>query len=277
MRSAGGSAASVVSETMTDAVGKPLGELRIRVVVGIVLMALAVVALWMGAIPLWLLAAAAAMLMLAEWSGLVATPALKRALAMAALALVLVVALPQAWGTDRATVALLGGLAILVGMAAAQASLAVGMIYVGLPVIGLLYLREIGGVALAFWALAIVWATDIGAYFAGRGIGGPLLAPRWSPKKTWAGLAGGVLAAALVGAAIAIAGWLDRACLWLGAPLAVLAQGGDLFESALKRRARVKDSGRLLPGHGGLLDRVDGAVPVLVLLAALVANGNITA
>jgi phosphatidate cytidylyltransferase len=137
-----------------------------------------------------------------------------------------------------------------------------------------MYLRGLpSGLALTLWTLAIVWATDIGAYFAGRAIGGPKLAPRISPAKTWAGLGGGVVAAGIVGLLIAVCAGLPSALHWLAAPLAVAAQAGDLFESWLKRRAGVKDSGRLLPGHGGALDRLDGVVPVATLIGALFAGG----
>ena len=116
---------------------------------------------------------------------------------------------------------------------------------------------------LVFWLLAVVWATDIGAYFAGRGIGGAKLAPAISPNKTWAGLIGGALAAALVG--IIAARLLGSGAIPLavgGMALAVVAQGGDLLESWCKRRFGVKDSSHVIPGHGGILDRVDGLLAV---------------
>lgn len=157
-----------------------------------------------------------------------------------------------------------------------------GFAYVGIPCIALLWLRGItltaepnAGMRLALYLIFIIVATDTGAYFAGKRIGGPKLAPAISPGKTWAGLAGGVLAAAATGAVCAsftpypmtFAG-----CIWTGAFLALVAQGGDLFESWLKRRAGLKDSGVLIPGHGGILDRVDGVVaaaPVFALMVAL--------
>jgi len=145
-----------------------------------------------------------------------------------------------------------------------------GLPYVLLPVIGLLILRDAeNGIALTLWTLAIVWATDIGAYFSGRTLGGPKLASAISPAKTWSGLLGGMLCAGLVGALIASRAGLPGPCIWLGAPLAILAQAGDLFESWLKRRAGVKDSGRILPGHGGALDRLDGVVPVASVMGLL--------
>jgi phosphatidate cytidylyltransferase len=130
-----------------------------------------------------------------------------------------------------------------------------------------------------FWLFGVVWATDIGAYAAGRTIGGAKLAPRISPNKTWAGLAGGVLSAGLVGLGVAI--WFVKdphplALAGLSAALAVLAQLGDLGESSLKRHFGVKDSGRLIPGHGGVLDRCDGLLSTAPAVALLCwfAGGN---
>src|SRR5215468_347717 len=124
----------------------------------------------------------------------------------------------------------------------------------GAPVYRLRVVPDDGRVAV-FWLLGIVWATDIGAYAAGRALGGPRLAPRVSPNKTWAGLAGGVVGAALAGAAVAAAGSAPVGGLALaGGVLAVVAQAGDLGESLAKRRFGVKDTGTLIPGHGGLLD-----------------------
>ncbi|HYC95585.1 MAG TPA: phosphatidate cytidylyltransferase [Sphingomicrobium sp.] len=151
-----------------------------------------------------------------------------------------------------------------------------GFVYCLLPAVALLWIREraeydgIGqGFDLLIWVFLVVWSTDIGAYFAGRTIGGPKLAPSISPNKTIAGLIGGVISAAtLAGAWVYYVG-LPAPLLWLAVPFAVAAQLGDLFESGLKRRAGVKDSGTWLPGHGGLLDRLDGLVPVAVLTAAL--------
>jgi phosphatidate cytidylyltransferase len=137
-------------------------------------------------------------------------------------------------------------------------------------VLALLVLRESpDGLLLAFWAMALVWATDIGAFFAGRAIGGPKLMPAVSPNKTWAGLIGGVLGAGLF--ALALTSWgLPWPLVFATPVLAVVAQGGDLYESWLKRRAGVKDSSNILPGHGGVLDRLDGLVPVAPIAALLV-------
>jgi phosphatidate cytidylyltransferase len=126
---------------------------------------------------------------------------------------------------------------------------------------------EWGFTALMF-VLLIVWVSDIGGYFAGRGIGGPKLWPRVSPKKTWAGAIGGFAASILVAAGFAKFGVGKLGpLLLLGAGLSIGSQLGDLFESAVKRRFGVKDSGHIIPGHGGLLDRLDGFVAAIVLAA----------
>lgn len=251
------------------------GDLRQRAIVGGIAAAVALAALAIGGLALWLLAAAGAVVATAEWAALVRADRLRLSIALAVLALALGLAALPSWGTDRATVALLLILSLLLLLVPRTAAVAWGCAYVGTAAIGLLFLRQQpNGFILALWTLLIVWATDIGAYFTGRRLGGPKLAPRISPNKTWAGLAGGVVAAAAIGAIVASAGRLPPLALWLGAPLAVAAQAGDLLESALKRKAGVKDSGAVLPGHGGVLDRIDGVLPVLILVAALVANGN---
>jgi phosphatidate cytidylyltransferase len=148
----------------------------------------------------------------------------------------------------------------------------VGIPYVALPVLALVLLRkhEMWGVHAIMWLMLVVWATDTFAYFAGRMFGGPKLAPRLSPKKTWAGLLGGMAGAALVSSVYAsffLPGWIALALV--AAALAIVAQLGDVFESALKRQYDVKDSGTLIPGHGGVLDRVDGLVAAGVVAAII--------
>ena len=145
------------------------------------------------------------------------------------------------------------------------------LIYVGIAVASLVFMRHGLGFGTTLMLFVAIWAVDIGAYFTGRTLGGPKLAPRLSPNKTWSGLIGGIIAATLVLFAHALrhhAGFgAIGGALLSGAMIAVLAQAGDLFESWMKRRAGVKDSGRLIPGHGGLFDRLDG------LLAVAFANG----
>ena len=129
-------------------------------------------------------------------------------------------------------------------------------------------LDPVWGFTALMLILLVVWVTDIGGYFAGRGIGGPKLWPRVSPKKTWAGAAGGFAASLTVSAGFAACG-LGRIgpLLLLAALLSIISQCGDLFESAVKRRFGVKDSSHIIPGHGGLLDRLDGFVAAVALAA----------
>jgi phosphatidate cytidylyltransferase len=132
----------------------------------------------------------------------------------------------------------------------------------------LVRLDRVEGFAALILILLVVWVTDIGGYFAGRGIGGPKLWPRISPKKTWAGAIGGFAASLAIAVGFAAFGLGKTGpLLLLGAVLSIVSQLGDLFESAVKRRFGVKDSSHLIPGHGGLLDRLDGFVAAVVLSA----------
>lgn len=159
------------------------------------------------------------------------------------------------------------------------AILAAGLLYLVPATAALIWMRNdaLVGRANVLFIVLVVWASDIGAYLAGRMIGGPRLAPAISPGKTWSGAAGGLCAAALVGVAAAALGTGDllHGAL-MGAMLGVATQVGDLLESALKRYFGVKDSGRLIPGHGGLLDRLDGmlmAAPVAAIVVLALGRG----
>jgi phosphatidate cytidylyltransferase len=134
----------------------------------------------------------------------------------------------------------------------------------------LLRLDPVQGWTALMLVLLVVWVTDIGGYFAGRGIGGPKLWPRVSPNKTWAGAIGGFAASLAVAWGFSAFGLgKTSALLLLGSALSIASQLGDLFESAVKRRFGVKDSSHIIPGHGGLLDRLDGFVAAVVLAAVL--------
>jgi phosphatidate cytidylyltransferase len=239
---------------------------------------------WFGA-----LAIAAALIMAKEWARLAADrtePAWSLAAAAAAVPPVIaVVALMAGAGVVAMAAVLLAaplaaGLSVVLVPGGRPDRAAGGALYVGLPVLAMVWLRNdpVGGLSHVLWLLLVVWATDVCAYLVGRSVGGPKLAPRISPGKTWSGLFGGVAGAGLLGglAPLAAGGGSWRAAA-LGAVLAVVAQAGDLFESALKRRAGVKDSGHLIPGHGGLLDRIDGLVFAAPVFAGVVwlAQGSV--
>lgn len=147
-----------------------------------------------------------------------------------------------------------------------------GVAYISIVGASFLWLRHLeSGAVVMLWMVAVVWATDTAAYFAGRSLGGPKLAPSISPNKTWSGLAGGCVAAALIGMVFGIISGMPPIgeLFLMSAATALVSQGGDLLESHIKRVCGVKDSGDLIPGHGGILDRVDGfvtAAPFAMLL-----------
>ena len=153
----------------------------------------------------------------------------------------------------------------------------VGVVYVAVPCLAILWLRaDAMGLEMVLAVLFAVWATDIGAYALGRFIGGPKLAPKISPGKTWAGALGGLAGALAVGAisAYIVPQWTIGPTLALAVVISVAAQLGDLWESWVKRRFGAKDSGSVIPGHGGVLDRVDGLMIAVPVAAAIVLAGQ---
>jgi phosphatidate cytidylyltransferase len=272
-----------------------LRTVRLRILSSLVLAPIAIGAVWFGWPWLPILAAAAAAVMAWEWSRLcqvgwsgAAAPGATRtgtvALSPSGLALVAAVLAAVVAAAAATTVIGIGlslaGAAIVFLIAVREHGvhpiwLASGALWIALPCVLLLWLaqRDGSGRATLLWILAIVWATDIGAYAFGSRIGGPRLAPRWSPRKTWAGLLGGVFCAALAGWAVAslLGGSAALPLVMLSAGLAIVGQFGDLAESAAKRRFGVKDSSDLIPGHGGVLDRLDGLLAVVPAVALLTA------
>jgi phosphatidate cytidylyltransferase len=265
-------------------------DLPTRLVAGLVMAAVACLIVWFGGWPLRLLILAAAAVMLIEWGDMHRVPRAWSWLGSVLLAVLLIgVGLwlyppgessvqhdPAALDPIAKVLGVAVALAVILGLASRRAVMAGGFLYVAVPALALLILGW-ASAALIFWVLVVTWATDIFAYFAGRSIGGPKLAPRISPNKTWAGLLGGAAGAAVFGGLVAHAFGLGGPFLLAGGLMGVVAQAGDLYESWLKRRAGVKDSGTILPGHGGVLDRVDGLLPVAVLTLALLMTGLWTA
>ena len=252
------------------------GGLRERVVVGALLLAVAVTAIWLGGPAFALLVAAGVMLILWEWGAMNGVAERARIGGLALLAAVCWLSWKgQAMEALQLLAAGAAALFLLFAITRRPGGhwLLSGILYAGLPAIALIWLRNRpDGLTAVLWTCAIVWATDIFAYFTGRAIGGPRIWTAISPNKTWAGLIGGMTAAAII--SVAVAHWARWAYPWwamllAGAFLAIVAQAGDFFESWLKRRAGVKDSGKLLPGHGGIMDRVDGLVPVSCAIALM--------
>ncbi len=243
-------------------------DLPLRAAAGVTLMAAALVAAWAGGfwfLAFWLLASA---MVLWEWQTLIGGERLPARLAIGALTLVALSPFALHGAAREALAALAVG-AVLTGLVAGPDPRArfwsgAGIVYAGAIVVSPVLLRgsPAYGLPAILWLYAVVWGADIMAYFGGRLIGGPKLWPRVSPGKTWSGAIIGALAGALCGAAVGLLAAPSGArfvpFLLLGLAASVVEELGDLLESAVKRRFHVKDSSHLIPGHGGMMDRVDG-------------------
>lgn len=255
---------------------RPGRSLMLRIASAAVLLPVAIAAVAYGRPWFDALLALTAFLMAREWARMTGGGVKGATYLLAGVSLLLVLSLPFEVDGRILIGSLVAGTILLYGLARLSGAqtpklLAFGLPAVVLPCAAFVWLRADYGVETVLWLMSIVWATDTGAFFFGRIIGGPKLAPKLSPNKTWAGLLGGMLSAGLVGAGVAAAcGGSPFILAPLAIVLAVISQGGDLGESALKRRFGVKDSGKIIPGHGGVLDRVDGLMPVAPLVALLI-------
>ena len=258
------------------------GELALRVCSALVLVPVALAVAYAGGALFALFWGAAAIGTLWEWISLVAGSQRRATTSVGTASLAAAVVLV----TGRHVGGAIAALAIGAGAAAAlapwqgRAWVAAGIAYCGALALAPIILRgdADSGFLAIIYLFAIVWGTDTAAFFIGRAIGGARLMPQVSPGKTWSGALAGVVAAILLGAVVADASGLAR--IWtvavLAAALSVAAQAGDLFESFLKRKFGAKDSGRIIPGHGGLMDRLDGFVAAGLIAALLgIARGGI--
>lgn len=246
--------------------------------------------LWLGGYWFGALVALAAVLMVLEWETLTQETGLDvrgwaRCMAIVlGLIVLLAVSLPPVlWLTIFAVAVVF---ALVSGVLVERAMLwrCLGLLWIGLPCAALVWLRDQPGAGLVgvLWLLVCIWACDTGAYIAGKNLGGPKLAPKVSPAKTWSGLLGGMAAAATASLVFSFFEYTGPILLLVvaGTVLAAVSQLGDLAESAVKRHFDVKDSGQLIPGHGGLLDRVDGllfAIPVGAVMMMVMNQGTVWA
>jgi phosphatidate cytidylyltransferase len=246
-------------------------NLLMRVMAALVLAPLAIAIAYAGG---WLWAALvtlAAIGLYVEWLMIVGGAREKRVVASGVAALAIAGFCLASGRLDASLVVLALGLGAVALLSPERRQWnATGFVYAAAAQLASILVRfdQTSGFAALMLVLLVVWVTDIGGYFAGRGLGGPKLWPRVSPKKTWAGAIGGFAASLVIAAgAAALGAGKTGPLLLLGAALSVASQLGDLFESAVKRRFGVKDSSHIIPGHGGLLDRLDGFVAAVVLAA----------
>ncbi|MDO9296203.1 phosphatidate cytidylyltransferase [Bradyrhizobium sp.] len=246
-------------------------NLMMRVLAALVLAPAAIAIAYAGGWPWATLVTLAAIGLYVEWLMIVGAGREPRVIALGTAALVFGGICLALGRIDTALVVLAVGLAA-VALLSAERRLwtATGFVYAAAALLAsvLVRLDEVRGFTALMLVLMVVWASDIGGYFAGRGIGGPRLWPRVSPKKTWAGALGGFALSLVVAGGFAAFGYGPAGpLLLLAAVLSIASQLGDLFESAVKRRFGVKDSSHIIPGHGGLMDRLDGFVAAVVLAA----------
>ncbi|MBR0697508.1 phosphatidate cytidylyltransferase [Bradyrhizobium lablabi] len=246
-------------------------NLLLRVVAALVMAPLAIAVAYAGGIAWVALVTLAVIGIFVEWLIIAGLAREQRAVTTGTAALLLTGLCLMAGRVDAALVVLAIGVVVLALISRERRGWATaGLLYAAAAEIAsvLVRLDAAKGFAALMFVFLIVWVTDIGGYFAGRGIGGPKLWVRVSPKKTWAGAIGGFVASLLVAAGFAVVD-IGRTgpLLLLGALLSVVSQLGDLFESAVKRRFGVKDSSHIIPGHGGLLDRLDGFVAAVIVAA----------
>ena len=260
------------------------GELALRVCSALVLAPLAIGTAYLGHWPFAVVWGVAAVGVLWEWTSLVAGADRRFVLTTGAASVALAFALVVGGLFLAAVIVLAIGTLAAASLAPAErrAWVAGGVPYAGALGVAPLVLRSDGeeGFLAVIFLFAVVWTTDIFAYFIGRAAGGPRLMPHVSPNKTWSGALGGAAAAAVVAVALAAAAGLSGLCaiVVLAIVLSVFAQAGDLFESFLKRRFGAKDSSHLIPGHGGLMDRLDGFVTASVAAALIgLARGGFEA
>lgn len=258
---------------MTPPVANRWADLRPRVLSAIVMTAIGVTAIWLGGAVFAALVILLTAVMIWELASMTApqSPAARQSHALILAAAAALSLLAILWVPDPAVLLLLFTPALL-GFAVPRRDKAVYAAYalvIMLTGFGFITLRNGMGITVILWLVLVVVVCDILGYFAGRSLGGPKFWPAASPKKTWSGTIAGWIGAALVGLGFYLAGQGGAGLVWLSPLVAFAGQIGDIAESAIKRRAGVKDSSHLIPGHGGVMDRFDALAGAVVVVAVL--------
>lgn len=259
-------------------------DLRLRVISAVILGPLVLGIVYFGGVAYSLLGLVAAVLFLWEWYSITGT---KHTTVSASFGYASLIGAAGCFHLGNPVAALL---IVFIGALGAYAVARFskegrwageGVLYSGLALFSLLAIRHgTNGLLLTFFLFFVVWATDIFAYFTGRNLGGPKLWARVSPKKTWSGAIGGLVLAVVFGISVAAAFGMNELVAWglLSAGLSIVSQAGDLLESAIKRHFDVKDSSQLIPGHGGIMDRIDGlvAAAIFAVLVGILFGGTLS-
>ena len=268
--------------------GGAMKDLGARVLSALLLGAVALALLYAGVVPFAVLIFVVTLLMCWEWGHVVRhSDAFDSVLIVHGIAVGTATILATMGLAVLALIALIAGTFVVGALRFGEKARlsALGVLYIGLPAVALIWLRSGDTAAMPYGLLAVLFvilsviATDTLAYFTGRGVGGPKLWPSVSPNKTWSGLIGGISGAAAVGASFGamLPGGNPIELALTGLVLGLVAQGGDLAESALKRGFGVKDASGLIPGHGGFMDRMDGLVVAAVVAAMIGLLRNVYA
>ncbi|WP_306143718.1 phosphatidate cytidylyltransferase [Roseibium sp. MMSF_3412] len=261
-----------------------MSDLRLRLISAVILGPLVLLITFWGGLVFALLVLVAAILFLWEWMTITGTreahlPTGLSVATLPAMTVLQVIGMPEI----SLLVLVAGAASVFLCAGGGQTGRwgAEGVLFSGLSLFSLLAIRAgSDGLLFAFFLMFVVWATDIFAYFTGRALGGPKLWERVSPKKTWSGALGGLIFATVFGTGVAALANAQGLFGWavIAVVLSVVSQAGDLLESAIKRRFNVKDSSRLIPGHGGIMDRIDGlvAAAIFAVLAGVVLGGPLS-
>lgn len=259
-------------------------KLLTRVISALVMLPIAIYVILSGGLPFFLLVNFLTILILSEWNGIVEQKPFSVLVAVKVLCAVLLL-LSLSWGSPYLIYTFISSAVSIITVAyLVKAKIIwalIGFLYALIPSAAFLLINESYGGVVILWMMILIWSMDTGAYFVGKNVGGPKMSPTISPNKTWSGLIGGAIAAVISGGLfgyymndVDILLFNDATILLiLSGLLALLSQVGDLAESAIKRTFAVKDSGSIIPGHGGVMDRIDGVLfvaPAVLMIAYVI-------